>query len=76
MHVSFILRFLYSIRFHSCTADLNTSDIDLNKSFPLVHKHLKRETVNTFALIYTFEGTDKSLKPLMLTGHQGELSFV
>lgn len=41
----------------------------LLKTFPLVHKHLKVETVNKFALIYTWEGSNSSKKPLMLTAH-------
>ena len=42
----------------------------LAKTFPLVHKNLKLDKVNKFALVYTWEGTDKTKKPLMLTAHQ------
>lgn len=40
----------------------------LEKTYPLVHKHLKVERVNKFALVYTWQGsTDK--KPILLTAH-------
>lgn len=37
-------------------------------SFPLTAHHV--ETVNEYALLYTFEGTDPSLKPVILAAHQ------
>lgn len=40
----------------------------LFKSFPLAAKHV--ETVNTYGLVYTIEGTDPSLKPVLLMAHQ------
>ena len=42
----------------------------LKQTFPLVHANLKVETVNTYSLVYTWEGEDPSLKPLLLTAHQ------
>ncbi|WRT68601.1 uncharacterized protein IL334_005579 [Kwoniella shivajii] len=42
----------------------------LEEAFPLVHKNLKRTRVVTHALIFEWEGSDSSLKPLLLTGHQ------
>jgi Gly-Xaa carboxypeptidase len=42
----------------------------LEEAFPLVHSRLKVEKVNTFGLLYTWEGSDSSLKPLLLTAHQ------
>lgn len=40
----------------------------LEKTYPLVYKHLKVEHVNKFALVYTWQGsTDK--KPILLTAH-------
>lgn len=42
----------------------------LAETFPLIHKHFTRETVNTFGLLYTLPGSDPSLKPVMLTAHQ------
>ncbi|CAD6573047.1 MAG: hypothetical protein TREMPRED_000714 [Tremellales sp. Tagirdzhanova-0007] len=43
---------------------------DLEKSFPLVHQHLNRTRVMTHALLFEWYGSDSSLKPLLLTGHQ------
>ncbi|EJT98482.1 carboxypeptidase S [Dacryopinax primogenitus] len=42
----------------------------LEGAFPNVHATFKKETVNTWGLVYTWKGSDGSLKPLMLTGHQ------
>lgn len=41
------------------------------RSYPLVHQQLRRTKVDTWGLIYEWEGKDKSLKPLFITGHQG-----
>ncbi|MBK7686110.1 MAG: M20 family peptidase [Rhodocyclaceae bacterium] len=47
---------------------------DLHKliedSFPLVHKTLKREVVAGSSLLYTWEGSDNSLPPILLSAHQ------
>ncbi|CAI4050723.1 M20 family metallopeptidase SKDI_15G0100 [Saccharomyces kudriavzevii IFO 1802] len=40
------------------------------ETFPLVHAHLKVEKVNKIGLIYTWEGTDPSLKPILFMAHQ------
>jgi carboxypeptidase PM20D1 len=37
--------------------------------YPLVHTHLKLETVNEYSLLYTWEGTDPDLQPIMLISH-------
>ncbi|WVW85410.1 hypothetical protein I302_107448 [Kwoniella bestiolae CBS 10118] len=42
----------------------------LENAYPLVHQHLKRTRVATHALVFEWEGSNPSLKPLMLTGHQ------
>ncbi|KAI0076563.1 carboxypeptidase S [Panus rudis PR-1116 ss-1] len=42
----------------------------LNKTFPNVHKTLQKTTVNTFALVYHWQGSNSTLKPLLLTAHQ------
>ncbi len=34
------------------------------------HKMLRRTTVNTYALVYHWQGSDSALKPLLLTAHQ------
>ncbi len=35
------------------------------------HTTLKLTKVNTYGLLYEWEGTDASLKPLLLAAHQG-----
>ncbi|ORY35731.1 hypothetical protein BCR39DRAFT_511770 [Naematelia encephala] len=42
----------------------------LEKSFPLVHKHLTKTRVMTHALVFEWQGSDPSLQPILLTGHQ------
>ncbi|KAI9158143.1 carboxypeptidase [Paramyrothecium foliicola] len=42
----------------------------LAKTYPLLHKRATLDKINTFGLVYTIEGSDKSLKPTMLTAHQ------
>lgn len=42
----------------------------LEATFPRVHKQLKQEKVNTHGLVYTWQGTDKDLKPTLLMAHQ------
>ncbi len=42
----------------------------LKATFPRVHEHMHAETVNTHGLLYTWKGSDKRLKPLLLMAHQ------
>lgn len=42
----------------------------LEKSYPLVHKHLKKELVNGLGLLYTWTGSNPDLKPVLFTAHQ------
>lgn len=42
----------------------------LEKTYPLVHKHLQLKKINKFGLVYTWKGKDTSKKPIMLTAHQ------
>lgn len=42
----------------------------LEKTFPRVHSEMAPEKVNTHGLVYTLEGSDKALKPLLLMAHQ------
>lgn len=42
----------------------------LLSSFPLVHSTLKLTKVNKYGLVYEWEGSDSSLKPILLMGHQ------
>jgi carboxypeptidase PM20D1 len=41
----------------------------LQSVFPRVHAHLRRENVATHSLLYTWPGSDSSLKPILLLGH-------
>ncbi|KAF2110785.1 vacuolar carboxypeptidase-like protein Cps1 [Lophiotrema nucula] len=42
----------------------------LEHTFPAVHSALQLETINTHALLFTWPGTDSSLKPSLLMAHQ------
>ena len=42
----------------------------LKEQFPLIHQNLKLEMVNVHGILYTWEGSDKSLKPTLLMAHQ------
>lgn len=42
----------------------------LEEYFPLVHKHLKLEKVNGVGLLYTWEGSEQDLKPILFMAHQ------
>jgi carboxypeptidase PM20D1 len=41
----------------------------LEAAFPRTHSHLRRETVGTHSLLYTWHGSNESLKPILLMGH-------
>jgi carboxypeptidase PM20D1 len=56
-------------------ADTDTVPFDqlqayLQRTFPLVHHGLKRQTVNHYGLLYEWPGTDPARKPLLLLAHQ------
>ncbi|KAI1798860.1 carboxypeptidase s [Daldinia bambusicola] len=42
----------------------------LEKTFPLIHKTLELQKVNTHGLLYTWKGSDESLKPTVFMAHQ------
>ncbi len=42
----------------------------LARTYPLVHAQLSRETVADLSLLYTWEGSETSLEPIVLMGHQ------
>lgn len=42
----------------------------LAESFPLTHRYLKLDHVNTHGLVYTWEGTNPDLKPSLFMAHQ------
>ena len=41
----------------------------LREAFPRVHAQLRRETIAKHSLLYTWHGSDPSLKPILLVGH-------
>jgi carboxypeptidase PM20D1 len=41
----------------------------LESAFPRVHAQLRRETVSAHSLLYTWQGTNPSLKPILLAAH-------
>lgn len=41
----------------------------LEETFPLLYQHLKFERVNEVGLLYTWEGSNPDLKPLLLMAH-------
>lgn len=42
----------------------------LERTFPLVHKHLKREKVNGLGLVFSWEGQESESKPVLFMAHQ------
>ncbi|KAI5987097.1 hypothetical protein EDD15DRAFT_1509304 [Pisolithus albus] len=42
----------------------------LQKAFPLVHAELELTKVNTYGLIFVWNGSNEGLKPLLLAAHQ------
>ena len=42
----------------------------LENLYPKLHKSLKREKINEFSLLYTWEGKDPTLEPVLLAAHQ------
>ncbi|EIN04703.1 carboxypeptidase S [Punctularia strigosozonata HHB-11173 SS5] len=42
----------------------------LLEAFPTIHSSLKLTKVNTYGLLYEWPGTDSTLKPILLMGHQ------
>ncbi|AOA64649.1 Carboxypeptidase S [Komagataella phaffii CBS 7435] len=42
----------------------------LEATFPTVYSQLKVDKINTYGLVFTWEGSDPSLKPLMFLAHQ------
>jgi carboxypeptidase PM20D1 len=46
----------------------------LAKTYPLVHRTLKREVIGDFSLLYTWPGTRPDLEPVMVMAHQDVVS--
>jgi len=64
---------LKTVSFESAT-ESNTAPFQklhafLTKSFPLIHRQLTKEIVNNHSLLYTWEGKDNQLKPILLMAH-------
>jgi carboxypeptidase PM20D1 len=41
----------------------------LEETFPKIHDNLHKEVINDYSLLYTWKGTDDSLKPIILMAH-------
>jgi carboxypeptidase PM20D1 len=46
----------------------------LEETYPLVHQKLKREVINGYSLLYTWQGSRPDLEPVMLMAHQDVVS--
>ena len=46
----------------------------LQECYPLVHQKLKREVINGYSLLYTWQGSRPDLEPVMLMAHQDVVS--
>ena len=46
----------------------------LEETYPLVHSKLKREVINGYSLLYTWQGSRPDLEPVMLMAHQDVVS--
>ena len=46
----------------------------LEETYPLVHQKLKREVVNGYSLLYTWQGSRADLEPVMVMAHQDVVS--
>lgn len=66
-------------------SDLDRSRIDypvflqlhqaLAQMYPGVHNTLKRETVNQYSLLYTWQGSNPDLEPVLMVAHQDVVPF-
>jgi carboxypeptidase PM20D1 len=46
----------------------------LEESYPRVHQQLRREVVNGYSLLYTWQGVQPNLEPVMMMAHQDVVS--
>lgn len=42
----------------------------IDNTFPLIKSRLQKEVINEFGLLYTWKGTNETLKPILLMAHQ------
>ena len=56
----------------SSVSSLGVRIVQLRKIY-IIHSHtvLQLTKVNTYGLLYVWPGSDESLKPILLTAHQG-----
>ncbi len=50
-------------------AEFERFQVFFTESFPALHKHLARETINQHSLLYTWQGREPKLKPILLMAH-------
>ena len=48
----------------------------LEKSYPLVHSNLERKIINSYSLIYIWQGSNPQLKPILLMAHYDVFNVV
>lgn len=53
----------------SSVAEFHRLHAFLAKSFTRVHRQFTKETVNGYSLLFTWQGKDPQLKPILLMGH-------
>ncbi len=41
----------------------------LDRTYPLVHKHLEQEVINEYSLLYRWKGTGSDKKPMLMMAH-------
>jgi carboxypeptidase PM20D1 len=46
----------------------------LEQTYPMVHQNLRREVIGGYSLLYTWEGTQSELAPVMVMAHQDVVS--
>ncbi|MGC4025020.1 MAG: M20 family peptidase [Mesorhizobium sp.] len=78
-HLSEAIRFRTITEQDDGAADMSQWDAMhewLARTYPLVHANLRLEKVAGHTLIFTFEGSDKSLEPFVLMAHQDVVPVV
>lgn len=71
-------RFAGAVRLHTVStaqgppsaADYQAFHDYLEQQFPLVHQHLKRDVLDGGALLYTWQGSNATKRPMILLAHQ------
>lgn len=68
------LRLAHALRFQTVSQDMIGEEfLDfhryLEQTFPQAHSTLTRELIGEYSLLYTWQGRDERLKPILLMGH-------